>query len=91
MVNKRCFVSKCSSILDKENNGIHNFRVPKGKVEEWQGIMKHKPGLTQNSRFCLRHFKEEDIIKGYLILGVFHEHKVWRLKAEAKPTLHLGC
>ena len=53
--------------------------------------MKHKPGLNKNSHFCYLHFKDEDIINGYKILGVFHEHKKWRLKAEAKPTLHLGC
>jgi len=88
---KRCFVSKCSSSSDQENNGVPTFVIPKGKLEEWAEIMKHKPGLNKNYRFCYLHFKDEDIIKGYEILGVFHEHKRWRLKAETKPTLHLGC
>ena len=90
MVHKRCFVSKCLSNSDQENNGVPLYLVPQGKLEEWTEIMKHKPGLTKNSRFCLRHFKDEDLIKGYEILGVFHEHKVWRLKSGARPTLHLG-
>ena len=61
-------------------------------VGGWEsGLGKPIESLSGNSRFCYLHFKDEDIIKGYEILGVFHEHKRWRLKAEAKPTLHLGC
>ena len=53
MVLKRCFVTNCPSSYDKENNVVSMFSVPKGKLEEWQEIVKHKPGLTNNSRFCV--------------------------------------
>ena len=90
MVHKRCFLCNFASPSDKENGGFHVFCVPKDKVEVWQEILLHKPGLTQNSRLCHRHFSEEDIIKGYLILDQFHPLKQWRLKKDVVPTLHLG-
>ena len=66
------------------------FRVPKGKVLLWQAKLSHKPGLTEHSRLCHHHFAEEDIIKGYDILGEFHPLKQWHLKKDVVPTLHLG-
>ena len=87
---KRCFVANCQSSYDKENNVVSMFSVPKIKLEEWQEIMKHKSGFTNNSRFCSRDFNEEDIDKGRVILGVFHPMQ-WRLKKNAQPSLHLGC
>ena len=40
MLLKRCFVTNCPSSYDKENNVVSMFSVPKGKLEEWQEIMK---------------------------------------------------
>lgn len=91
MPHKRCFISNCFSNSGQENSAVHTFGVPRGKLEEWQGILKHKTGLTKNSRFCPRHFNEEDIVKGLEILGVFHANKKWHLKDGVKPTLYLGC
>ena len=51
--------------------------------------MKHKPGLPNNSRFYPRHFNEEGILEGHVMLGVFHPIK-WHLKKNAQPSLHLG-
>lgn len=90
MVHKRCFIANCSSSIDKENGGVCMFGLPKGKVSVWQEKLSHKPGLTQHSRLCHRHFAEEDIIKGYEIQGEFHPLKQWHLKKDVVLTLNLG-
>ena len=59
MVHKHCFVTNCP-LSSEESNVVSMLCVPKGKFKEWQEIMKHKPGLTNNSRFCSRHFNLED-------------------------------
>lgn len=86
---KRCFISNCLSKTRGENY-VCFFIVPEGKLEEWQEKLAHKPGLAKNSRLCDRHFRDEDIIKGYTILDQFHPNKRWRLKKDALPSLHLG-
>ena len=90
MVHKRCFITNCPSSIDKENGGVSMFDIPKGKVSVWQEILSHKPGFTQHSRLCQRHFGEEGIIKGHVILGEFHPLKQWHLKKDVVPTLNLG-
>ena len=66
------------------------FAIPEGKLSLWQERLPHKLGLTKNSRFCQRHFTEHDIVKGRFIGEVFHENKLWRLKKDVFPSLHLG-
>ena len=63
MVNK-CFINGCQTNAERRK-GIFSscFRVPKGKLVEWQAIIPNK-GMNHSSTICWRHFDNDDLIKG---------------------------
>ena len=93
MTKKLCAVVGCKNLNKDENskeNGITFFTVPKASLSRWQSLIPSAK-LTRDSRLCSRHFDEDDIMKGYVILNVFHPNIRWRLKPGANPKHLLNC
>ena len=66
------------------------FKVPKGKLVEWQAIIPKK-GMKDSSTICWRHFNDDDLIKGGLYDNVFiPRNDYWHLRRGAVPRHHLG-
>ncbi|XP_057365200.1 uncharacterized protein LOC130685928 isoform X2 [Daphnia carinata] len=84
MVNKLCFVDGCQTRSNQENGPAAFFRPPKDNFDEWKTIFPEKK-LMQTSRFCWKHFDDEDIVKGKMIGEEFYPQERWRLKKGAKP------
>ncbi len=74
----------CGTFLQKENEKVGQFKVGLNKLKKWK---EKVPNLVETSILCDHHFKEEDVIKGKMILGVFHPHKNWTLKSSAPPEI----
>jgi len=45
------------------------FKVPKGKLKEWQAIIQKK-GLKDSSNVCWRHFDDDDLFTSKVIYYV---------------------
>ncbi len=80
-----CFI--CGKI-DKEND-IALFRVPSGKLEDWQKQIC-RPGLRKSSLLCEVHFEDSEIDRGPVIQNELHRAPRRHLISKnVIPTQHL--
>ena len=87
----KCFINGCETNVE-ERKGLHSshFKVPKGKLLEWQAYIPTK-GMKNSSSICWRHFDDHDLIKGKMKDKVFiPRNDYWHLRKGAVPRLHLG-
>jgi len=88
-----CCVVGCSSSQYEQGKptGIHFFRFPKkgldkNKKQRWCNLIKRKDGkdnfnVSETTSVCDKHFKPDDIKKGY--------GGQWRLKENAEPSIFI--
>ena len=83
---KSCFI--CGRFgYGKENSTVFIFKVTEKNLEEWQKMILKK-GLKVRSRE--RHFDDQDIIKGKIILDGLYPFTQRRLSETAVPKHLLG-
>jgi len=100
MSNKRCCITGCGNGYSKTVKECRLFSPPitnKKLLARWTAsVNKSKFKLTNNTKVCQQHFKEDCFIKG--VYGpepdgkqvLLAEFKHWRLTDNAVPTLKMG-
>ncbi len=86
---KTCFVLNCPY---SSSRGL--FRVPKDEkcYVQWRELVgkgKSAKFLSKSDYVCHQHFKEEEVVKGREIGGVFHDYSCWKLCQGVAPSLNL--
>ena len=85
---KSCFI--CGRFgYGKENSTVFIFKVTEKNLEEWQKMILKK-WLKVGSLLCERHFDDQDIIKGKIILDGFYPFTQRRQSETAVPKHLLG-
>ena len=87
---KKCFVLGCDCKSDK---GF--FHAPKDLPN--YVLWKKAVGTGRDGKIfgrkdfvCHQHFREEEVIKGRDVGGVFYPYSSWRLKERAVPSVKLS-
>ncbi|XP_046637709.1 uncharacterized protein LOC124316017 [Daphnia pulicaria] len=88
----KCFVVGCKTGYKSNKEKVGCFKVPKDEklLTLWQKLIpRGDKTLSSNDHVCSKHFKEEYIIKTKTILDQAYPLKIWKLTAQAVPTLNL--
>ena len=97
---KKCFIFGCCTGYSKQRKDpkskkVATFSVPNDETLFCKWKLAAKRGrtdkrLSKEDFICSNHFREEDIIKGYYMNGVFYPRERWHLKEGAVPILGKG-